>query len=147
MTTVNDILKKKGYKIFSINPEQTVFDALKILAEKDIGALPVMENDKLTGIFSERDYARKLILKGYFSKETKVGNIMTKDLIVVSPDTDIFKCMSLMTEKKFRHLPVIENNKLIGIVSIGDIVNTIIHSQKEIIKDLENYISGSGYGY
>lgn len=144
MMTVKNILERKGYEIFSVKPDQTVYDALKVLSEKDIGAVLVMENDKLAGIFTERDYARKIILKGFFSKESNVREIMTKDLFVVSPDTDIFECMQLMTDKHIRHLPVIENNKVIGIVSIGDIVNAVINSQSTIIKDLESYIAG-GY--
>jgi len=147
MISVKSILAKKGCEVFSITPEQTVYDALKILAEKDIGAVMVMEGNKLLGIFSERDYARKLILKGFFSKESNVRDVMTKELIIVAPDTDVFECMELMTEKHIRHLPVLENNKLIGLVSIGDIVNAIIHSQRSEIKNLEGYISGGGYGF
>jgi CBS domain-containing protein len=147
MVTVRNILDKKGYDFFSISPDKTVFEALKILADKDIGALLVMQGDQLLGIFSERDYARKLILKGVFSKESKVGDVMTKDLVVASPETDIFKCMQIMTEHKFRHLPIVDNTKLIGIVSIGDIVNAIIHSQEAVINDLESYIKGGGYGH
>jgi CBS domain-containing protein len=147
MVTVKDILDKKGNEVFSISPDKTVFEALKILADKDIGALLVMQGEQAIGIFSERDYARKLILKGVLSKESKVGDVMSKDLVVVSPETDIFKCMQIMTEKKFRHLPIVDNTKLIGIVSIGDIVNAIIHSQEVVINDLEGYIKGGGYGY
>jgi len=146
MITVKNILDKKGNEIFSISPDKTVFEALKILADKDIGALMVMQDDQLLGIFSERDYARKLILKGFFSKDTKVADVMSKELVVISPETEIFKCMQLMTEKKIRHLPIVDNTKVIGIVSIGDIVNTIIHSQEVVINDLEGYIKGGGYG-
>jgi len=147
MVTVKNILEKKGNKVFSIKPDQTVFEALTVMAEKNIGAVLVMEGENLLGIFSERDYARKLILKGFFSKESVVRNVMTKDLYVVSPDTDIFKCMAMMTEKRIRHIPVVENKKLKGIVTIGDIVNAIICSQEEIIKNLGNYITGGGYGH
>jgi CBS domain-containing protein len=147
MISVKSILENKGCSIFSIQPDQTVYDALKILADKDIGAVLVKDGEKLVGIFSERDYARKLILKGFFSKESMVRDVMTKELFVVSPDTDVFECMEMMTEKHIRHLPVIENNKLIGLVSIGDIVNAIMHSQESMIKNLEGYISGGGYGF
>jgi CBS domain-containing protein len=147
MVTVKSILDIKGYEVYSVKPDQTVYDALKVLADKEIGAVLVKEGDKLIGIFSERDYARKLILKGFFSKESSVRDVMTKDLIFVHYDADIFECMAIMTEKKIRHLPVLENNKLIGLVSIGDVVNGIINSQQSAIKDLEGYIAGGGYGH
>ena len=146
MLTVKTILKKKGNRVYSIKPEQTVYEALITLAEKEVGALLVMEGENILGIFSERDYARKLVLKAFFSKEVLVKDVMTQDLIVESPDANIFQCMSLMTEKRIRHLPIIDEDKLIGIISIGDLVNTIIHSQKETIKTLESYIQGGGYG-
>ena len=147
MVTAKSILAKKGSEIYSISPDKTVYDALKILADKEVGAVLVLDADKLLGIFSERDYARKLILKGFLSKESCVRDVMTRDLVVVEPGTDIFYCMKLMTEKKVRHLPVIDNNKLIGIISIGDVVNAVINSQEAAIKNLEGYISGGGYGY
>lgn len=147
MVTVKNILDKKGNKVFSISPDKTVFEALKMLADKDIGAVLVTQDDQMLGIFSERDYARKLILKGFFSKDSKVSDVMTKALTVVDPKTDIFICMEIMTKKRFRHLPVVENGKLVGMVSIGDIVNAIINSQEDVIKSLESYISGGGYGH
>jgi CBS domain-containing protein len=147
MVIVKNILDKKGNKVFSVSPDQTVYEALKILADNEIGAVLVMKDDKMLGIFSERDYARKLILKGFFSKESKVSDVMTKALVVVAPKTDIFVCMGIMTEKRFRHLPVVDNGKLVGVISIGDIVNAIIHTQEDLIKNLGNYISGGGYGH
>lgn len=147
MVTVKNILDKKGYDTYSVKPDQTVYDALKVLADKEIGAVLVSDGDKLLGIFSERDYARKLILKGFFSKESSVRDVMTKELVFVNYNADIFECMSIMNEKKVRHLPVLENNKLVGIISIGDVVNAIISSQNSAIKDLEGYIVGGGYGY
>jgi CBS domain-containing protein len=142
MIYIDSILKKKGNVIYSVKPGQTVYEALEMLAAEGIGAVLVMEDNKLLGIFSERDYARKLILKGIYSKDALVKDMMSKDVIVVSPNSDIFECMTLMTEKRIRHLPVIENDKVVGIVSIGDIVNTIINSQSEAIKSLESYIHG-----
>jgi CBS domain-containing protein len=148
MATVKRILERKGNHCWTIKPDSTVYDALVILSEKQIGSVLVVDNnDKLLGIFTERDYARKLVLKGHSSKESKVKEYMSTDLKVVSPDTPIIECMEIMTEKRFRHLPVLMNNKLCGIISIGDIVNQIIQSQKTTIDDLQNYISGSGYGY
>ncbi len=140
MIYVHSILKQKGASVFSVTPDKTVYEALEMLALKDVGAVLVMEGEKLLGIFSERDYARKLILKGFHSKDTLVKELMTKDLIVVSPNSNIIDCMSLMTEKRTRHLPVIENNKVVGIITIGDVVNTFIKFQGETIKSLEDYI-------
>lgn len=142
MIFVNSILKKKGDFVFSVRPDETVFEALKFLSLKDIGAVLVMEGETLHGIFSERDYARKLILKGFHSKDTLVKDMMTKDLIVVNAQTNIMDCMTLMTEKHIRHLPVVENTKVIGIVTIGDIVGTILNFQTETISSLESYIYG-----
>ncbi len=144
---VKNILHEKGYDFWFVNSESTVYEALLIMSEKDIGAVLVIDNGKLSGIFSERDYARKLILKGHFSKDSKVKDYMTKELITVTPQTSIIDCMSLMTENHIRHLPVMDNENLMGIITIGDIVNEVIHSQKLMIKDLENYITGRGYGH
>lgn len=131
-----------------VEPDSTVYDALVILAEKKIGAVLVIDSsNKLIGIFTERDYARKLILKGHFSKESKVKEFMSTDLTVVSPETPIMDCMKIITEKHFRHLPVLQDEMLCGIISIGDIVNQIIKSQKTTIEDMQNYISGTGYGH
>jgi CBS domain-containing protein len=148
MGTVKRILESKGYQCWTISEDATVYEALEILAEKQIGAVLVIDdNGKLVGIFTERDYARKLMLKGHFSKESKVKEYMSSNLKVVSPETSIMECMEIMTENRFRHLPVFRDGKLCGIISIGDIVNKIIQSQKTTIDDLQNYISGSGYGY
>jgi len=148
MTTVNQILKEKGSDFHSVGPDQVVYDALQMMAEKDIGALPVIDNEgKMIGMFSERDYARKLVLHGITSKETKVSEIMSDELYTVNPGMSSLECMAVMTEKKVRHLPVLDHNKIVGIVSIGDIVNQIIHEQNITIKDLEKYITSSGYGH
>lgn len=142
MITVRDLLKQKGDQVFSISPDSTVFQALQIMAEKDIGALLVMESDQVLGIFSERDYARKIVLKGRTSKESTVGEMMADKVFFIKPDKTINDCMAVMTEKKIRHLPVLEDHRLIGLISIGDVVNHVIRSQKTTIADLENYIIG-----
>lgn len=142
MLTVKDVLKIKSNDIWSITPEATVYRALQILAEKDIGALLVIDKGNLVGIFSERDYARKVILKGKSSKDTSVGELMTSHIYSIGPEKTIEECMSLMTKIRSRHLPVIEEGKLIGVVSLGDVVNAIITDQKITIKDLESYITG-----
>lgn len=143
MGAVNSILKGKGNVIFTISPETIVYKALEIMVEKNVSALLVMENDKLAGIFTERDYARKVILRGKASKETKIGEIMTRELVTVSPDTSLDSCMRLMTGKLIRHLPVLDNGQLAGIISIGDVVKYIIEEQKFIIENMEHYITGS----
>jgi len=144
MNNVAEIIKLKGNEVFTISPNITVFDALKILAEKNIGALVVTKNEKVVGIFSERDYARKIILKGKSSIVTTVNELMTKDVLYVSQTDSIDECMSLMSENHIRHLPVIEEEKLIAIISIGDVVKHIIKHQKFQIRELEKYIKG-GY--
>jgi CBS domain-containing protein len=138
---VAEILKAKGNNIFSITSEYTVYDALKVMGEKNIGALLVIENQQLVGIISERDYARKIILKGKSSQDTLVKEIMTKEVISVLPDDKIDKCMELMSEKHIRHLPVMQDGIVTGIISITDVVKAIIESQKETISLLHNYIS------
>jgi CBS domain-containing protein len=138
---VNDILRKKGTRIFSISPMTSVFDALKLMAEKNLGGLLVMENDRLVGIFTERDYARKIILLGRASKDTMVREVMSVELRTVTKETDIMECMQIMTNKTIRHLPVMEEENLIGIISIGDVVKFIIEEQQGIIEHLESYIS------
>ena len=143
MGTVNTILKAKGNTTFTIIPDTMVYNALEIMVEKNVSALLVMENEKLAGIFTERDYARKVILKGKSSKETMIGEIMTRDLITVSLNTSIDSCMRLMTGKHIRHLPVVDNGQLLGIISIGDVVKYIIEEQKFIIENMEHYITGS----
>jgi CBS domain-containing protein len=142
MITVQHILKIKGNHIWMIGPQVTVFDALKLMAEKEVGALLVVEGEKVVGIFSERDYARKVILKGQSSKDTPVSNIMTERVITVNPETSVDVCMGLMTDRHIRHLPVMEGNKLIGVISIGDVVKAIIAEQSNLIEHLENYIVG-----
>ncbi len=139
--TVSDIIKKKSRNIFSVTGDISVYDALKLMGEKNIGALVVVENDELKGIISERDYARKIILKGRTSHETMVNEIMTPKVITVSPDDDLDQCMELMSQRDIRHLPVIENSSVIGMISIGDVVKAVIASQKETIEHLKNYIS------
>ncbi len=142
MGTVSNILKTKSSALFSITPGTTVYNALEIMVEKNVSALLVVENEKLAGIFTERDYARKVILKGKASRETVIGEIMTEDLITVAPNSTIDECMRLMTSKFIRHLPVVEDGNLIGIISIGDVVKYIIEDQKFIIQNMEHYITG-----
>ena len=143
MTTIAQLLNVKGNQVWSVEPKVTIFEALEIMSEKEIGALLVMEDGKLTGIFSERDYARKVILKGKSSKETQVGELMTKKVFYMDPQKTINDCMAMMTAKRIRHVPVIEDNQVVGIVTIGDVVNQIISEQEVTINHLENYITGS----
>lgn len=138
---VSDILQTKGSHVYSVTSTVTVYDALKTMGEKNIGALLVMEDDQLLGIFSERDYARKIILKGKNSHETLVKEIMTEKVISVKPDDNIETCMELMSGKKIRHLPVVKNDRVSGVISITDVVTAIIEMQKETISHLQNYIS------
>ncbi len=141
MLKVRDVLRTKGSDVWSIGPKATAYEALQTMADKDIGALLVIESGNVVGIFSERDYARKVILKGRSSKETSVGELMTRKVYSITPDKPIEECMALMTATRCRHMPVFENNQLIGIVSIGDVVNAIISEQKITIQDLENYFT------
>jgi CBS domain-containing protein len=143
MAAVKNILEIKGNTIFSITPDTSVYQALELMVEKNVSALLVMENDALAGIFTERDYARKVALKGKSSKDTTIGEIMTRDLITVKPESSIDECMELMTGKYIRHLPVMDGGKLAGIISIGDVVRSIIQEQKSIIGHMEQYIAGS----
>jgi CBS domain-containing protein len=140
---VKTILQKTGNQIWSVDPDMLVFDALKMMAEKNIGALMVLSNNRLDGIFSERDYARKIVLLGKSSHETAVRDIMTRDVISVGPDQSIEECMALMTSKHIRHLPVLEGQKILGMVSIRDIVRELISEKEYTIKQLENYITGA----
>jgi CBS domain-containing protein len=142
MATVNQILKTKDTAIIYVSPDNMVIDALRIMADKNIGAIVVMENGKLKGIFSERDYARKIVLKAKASGNTPIRDIMTTYLYTVTPDTTIDECMEIMSERNIRHLPVVENDELMGLISIGDLVRFIIEEQKLTIKTLEGYISG-----
>lgn len=141
-TSIRNILKEKGALVHSIAPETTVFDALKTMAESNVGALLVMEGERLAGIVSERDYARKVILKGRSSLDTKVSDIMSTKVICARPEQSVEECMGMMTAKAVRHLPVLENKEVIGIVSIGDLVKAIIGEQQLIIEQLESYIHG-----
>ena len=143
MAAVSSILDTKRKEIFSIAPDTSVYHALEIMVDKNVSALLVMENDKLAGIFTERDYARKVVLKGKASKDTSIGEIMTSTLITVKPESTIEECMGLMSSKYIRHLPVVDGSKLVGIISIGDVVRHIIEEQKSIIGHMEQYIAGS----
>ncbi len=143
MTTVWQILQVKGRNVWSVSPDTLVYDALKLMAEKNVGALLVLDGDKLAGIFSERDYARKVILHGKSSKEIPVKDIMSSDVVTVRPQHSIEECMALMTNKRIRHLPVLEDERVIGMISIGDVVKAIISEQEYTIKQLENYITGA----
>lgn len=143
MAVVRDILKSKGINIFSVTPKTTVYSALEIMVEKNVSSLMVMEDEKLLGIFTERDYARKVILKGKSSRETPIEDIMTGKLITVTTNTTIDECMKLMSGNFIRHLPVVDDDKVVGLVSIGDLVRHIIQEQKFIIENMENYIAGS----
>ncbi len=139
---VRKLLDKKGNAVSTIHPEATVFEALQLMKEENIGALLVMQQDKLAGIITERDYARKVILEGKYSKQTRVSDVMTRDVLFVTPERKANECMALMTFKRFRHLPVIEEDRVIGIISIGDVVKNIIDEQEHTIQDYENYIRG-----
>jgi CBS domain-containing protein len=143
MTTVRQVLQRKPPGVWTVGPDATVYEALTLMAEMNIGAVPVLEDGALVGIFSERDYARKVILMGRSSRETTVGELMSHPVVSVSPDIPIEACMALMTERHFRHLPVVEGGCLIGIVSIGDIGKAIIADQRIFIHDLESYITGA----
>jgi CBS domain-containing protein len=139
--TVGQLVNEKGKHIWSIEPGKTVYEGLQLMADKNVGALLVMEDGKVVGIVSERDYARKVILLGKISKETKISEAMSKDVCYVTPDKNIEECMALFTNKRVRHLPVMEGEELIGLISMGDIVSKIISEQKFAIGELENYIS------
>lgn len=144
MATVNSLLRNKGQEVWAIRPDATVFDALQLMAEKNIGAVLVMEGETLVGIMSERDYARKVILLGKSSKETLVFEIMTPRVLCVRADQGVGECMALMTEKRIRHLPVLANDeRVIGVISIGDVGRAIIADQEFTIAQLEHYITGS----
>lgn len=140
MKSVRQLLQAKGREVHSITPEARVFDALKLMAEKDVGALVVLEGGRLAGIISERDYARKVILQGKSSHDLTVRDIMTGKVITVSPDQTVEECMALMTGKRIRHLPVTEGGRLAGLLSIGDLVKEVIAEQEQTIRQLESYI-------
>ncbi len=143
---VASLLRNKGGEVWSLEPASSVYDAVAMMAEKQVGALLVMHDGKLLGIVSERDYARKVILRGHSSHDTAVSEIMTSPVITVSPSDTVGDCMRLVTEKRIRHLPVVEEGKVIGVVSIGDLVNWVVSEQQETIRHLEAWISGT-HGY
>jgi CBS domain-containing protein len=142
--TIDQVLKHKVFnKILSLTPEETVYDALKMMDEYDVGAMMVFSGRRLMGIFSERDYARKGILQGHHSKDTAVGDIMTSPVVSVTPRHTVDECMNLMTDHHFRHLPVVEGDEVVGIISIGDLVKWVISGQEHAIQALEGYITGA----
>jgi len=142
METIRQILNKKGNQIFSVTPGTTVYDTLKLMADKNIGAVLVLDEGKLVGIMSERDYARKVILKGKFSKETPVNEIMSSKVICIDPDQTIINTKAVMIQKRIRHLPVMKDDKLVGIISIGDVVNAVLEENSFMIDQLATYIKG-----
>ena len=141
---ISAILSQKGTEIFSVAPNATVFEAVGMMDEKNVGALPVMDGEKLVGMISERDYTRKVMLRGKRSRETKVAEIMSSDVTVTNPREPVEKCLRLMTDKHIRHLPVVEDDKVVGVISIGDLVKHVISCQSAAIAHLEHYIHG-GY--
>jgi CBS domain-containing protein len=143
MKLVKHLLDAKGHQIISVDPESSVLDAIKLMAEKKVGALVVMQDGKLGGIVTERDYARKVIIKGRSSESTRVDEIMTANVLTTTSDKTVEHCMGMMSEGRFRHLPVVEDGDVVGIISIGDLVQAIIADQKEEIEQLEHYISGA----
>ncbi|NPA92107.1 MAG: CBS domain-containing protein [Chloroflexi bacterium] len=140
--TIRQLLNKKGNQVWAISPDATVYQALELMADKDIGAVLVMEGDKLVGIFSERDYARRCILRNRKSKETLVKDLMTTNVVTIEPSATIDDAMELMTRYRIRHLPVVENGKVVGVISIGDVVKAVIENQEHLISHLEGYITG-----
>ena len=142
MSTISSIMKGAGGEVWSVRSDQSVLDALRLMAEKGIGAVPVIDGGKLSGIFSERDYARKVILQDRSSRDTPVREIMSREVTTTTPASSVAECMALMTEKHFRHLPVMEDEKVVGIISIGDLVKAVIAEQQYTISQLENYIAG-----
>lgn len=140
MKTVRDILRQKGSEVYTVSPRESVFEAIKRLADLGVGSLVVVDQGRPVGLFSERDYTCKVALEGKSSRETPVGEVMSQELLVVHPDTSTNECMALMTEKRVRHLPVVEEGRLVGLVSIGDIVKDIIDQQQFVIEQLERYI-------
>ena len=143
MTTVAQILQGKGHEVWSVSPATLVYNALKLMAEKNVGALLVLEGDELQGIFSERDYARKVILEGKSSRDIPVKEIMSPEVFTALPEQSVEECMAQMTDKRIRHLPVVEGGRVIGVISIGDAVKAIISEREFTIQQLENYITGS----
>lgn len=142
MLRVRHLLARKGSDVWSVDVDEPVLEAIQIMADRRVGALPVLRNDELVGVVSERDYARKVILLGRSSAETPVWQIMTSPVVTVGPGEDIHKCMEIMTEQRIRHLPVVEGRRMIGMISIGDLVRAVIEEQQETITQLERFISG-----
>ena len=141
MATVKQLLQGKGHDVWSLGPEDSVYDAIELMADKEVGALVVMEGDSLVGVLSERDYARKVVLQGRSSRDTKIKEIMTSRVAYARPGQTVEECMALMTDKRIRHLPVLEGDELLGVISIGDLVKAIIEEQQHVIEQLEQYIS------
>lgn len=142
MLRVKHLLHRKGFDVWSVDVDEPVLEAIQIMADRHIGALPVLRNGELAGMVSERDYARKVILLGRSSAETSVWEIMTSPVVTVGPGEDIHRCMELMTEQRIRHLPVIEEGRMVGVISIGDLVRAVIEEQQETITQLERFITG-----
>ena len=142
MHNIRDILRTKGTAIWSVAPEDTVLEAIRLMAKRGVGALPVMKGDQLVGFFSERDYSRKVILQGLRSQDTPVGTVMSAPVLTISPDATVQQGLSMMTEKYIRHLPVTDGSGVIGVVSIGDLVKAVIEDQEALIEQLERYITG-----
>ena len=141
MASVKQLLQGKGHDVWSIGPEVSVYDAIAKMAQEEVGALVVLEGESLVGLVSERDYARKVVLQGRSSRDTKIKDIMTTRVAYARPDQSVEDCMAMMTEKHIRHLPVMDGDKLLGVISIGDLVKYIIEEQKHVIEQLEQYIS------
>jgi CBS domain-containing protein len=142
MITVRSLLQAKGHAVWTIAPDSSVYQALRVMADKNVGALLVLEGSELVGVVSERDYARKVVLKGRSSVDTPIRDIMTTDVVSVRPDQTVEECMALMTDKRTRHLPVVDDGRLIGVISIGDVVKSIITEQGFMIEQLTSYIVG-----
>ena len=140
--TVQQIIQKKGDTTYSVAPDTTVLQALKLMAERNVSAVLVTEGERLVGIFTERDYARKVVLKGLASKDTKVGDLMTQNVLTISPSHTVDDCMAIMTNNHIRHLPVVDKGRLTGIVSIGDAVKSVMEQQQATIEQLSSYIAG-----
>lgn len=142
MATVKQILQSKGSEVWTVRPDQSVYDALKLMADKNLGAVVIEESGALKGIFSERDYARKSVTEEISIRQTKVSDLMTADVITASLDTSLGQCMAMMTDKRIRHIPILDQDHLVGVISIGDLVNRTISEQEFNLKEMKNYISG-----
>ena len=140
MTTVRQILRRKP-DVYAVRPDDTVYHALQLMAEKNIGAVLVMSGDEINGVFSERDYARRVVLHGHTSRDTAVRSLMTADVVSIDPTATVDACMALMTDKRIRHLPVVEGGRVVGVVSIGDIVRAVVEEQQFMIRSLEHYVT------